>query len=450
MQHDSTVDTIVACASGDGRSGVAIVRLSGPLVAQILERCVSFSPVKTPRKMCLATLFHPDRSPLDHVLSVYFKGPHSYTGEDVAEVHMHGSPVLVQEALRLFCAQGARMAKPGEFTERAFLNGKLNLMQAEAVCDIVNSETLATARAAQASLQGVFSERVYALEKQLEWVRVHVEAGIDFSEQAIAPEAMRRLVEHTEALMLALQCLLEDTQRALKRQKGLKVVIAGAPNAGKSTLLNALAQEELAIVTNIPGTTRDSLKLELVHAGVRLEVVDTAGLRESEDVVEQMGIAKTRSHMMDADVVWVLVDGGHHKKPALNQVALLASGVACPTLLVHTKMDALALPQRRRFAGEVCIAAKQHEGLEALLEKTIMVSRGLIGEKEGAFFARQRHVEGLETALEHLNDALAHVEAPDLFSEDLRLVQLAFAELTGQYSHERLLDGIFQNFCLGK
>lgn len=446
--------TIAALATGAVRAGVAVLRVSGPLVKTVLQRCTQRAFVlSAPRKLHLVSFYTQDGKVLDKMLAVFFPSPASYTGEDVCEFHLHGSPVLVKEALAVLFSYGVQLARPGEFTERAFLNGKMNLTQAEAVCDIIKAQTRTQLRAAQASLDGAFSTRVQAAQNALERIRVHLEAGIDFSDQEIAPEQRDTLVVWLVELGETIKTLLSETRRALKLQEGFRIVIVGAPNSGKSTLLNALAQEEIAIVTDVPGTTRDTLSISFDYKGLLWSITDTAGLRNTQDPVEAIGIEKAKQKLTNADAIWLLVDGSDE----MGEETLLKTSAVCEkllkqkdtTLYVYNKSDTLTQKQRQKDNDKLWISAKHAEGLERLLSKTHALLSNK-EEQEPLFFARERHLQALETALIHIEQALEHTSTWDLFSEELRLVQHSFAEILGSYHHEHLLDAIFSRFCLGK
>lgn len=396
------------------------------------------------------TFLDENQDVLDHVMAVFFPSPLSYTGEDVAEIHMHGSPVLHKQALWVLCRLGAVMARPGEFTERAFLHGKMNLVQAEAVCDIISAETLALAKAARNSMQGVFSKRVQRLQASLEWVRLHVEASIDFSDQDIDAGEVEQYLSRLSDTKDALMALIQDTKRALASQSGVRVVILGAPNSGKSTLLNAFAQDDVAIVTDIPGTTRDSLVAKIEHQGVMYSLVDTAGLREAEDRVEKIGIEKAIKHAQNADAVWVLVDATTMNH-TVDEAFLQANDLKhLPALTVYNKKDAVSFSKSAPRPQGVWISAKEQQGLSELLAKTQKALGDHPCSTEATFFARERHLMALEKTLASIEQAAGQIAHADLFSEELRLAQQSLSELTGTYHHETLLDAIFSRFCLGK
>jgi len=467
-------DPIVAIATAPGRGAVGIVRVSGqglaPFVAALLGR------VLKPREATYLPFPDAAGQPIDHGLALWFPGPHSYTGEDVLELQGHGGPVVLQLLLArcLQVAQGTdsngrtllpglRPARAGEFTERAFLNDKLDLAQAEAVADLIDASTEAAARSASRSLAGVFSERIHALRDALVNLRMLVEATLDFPEEEIdflqKADASGQLTRLREGLGAVLN---EARQGALLRD-GLKVVIAGQPNAGKSSLLNALAGAELAIVTPIAGTTRDVVQQTIQIEGVPLHVIDTAGLRDSPDVdeVEHIGIQRAWGQILQADAVLFLHDLARADQPDYQAAdAKIAAGLPAGAALlpVWNKCDqcspgAQTLRARAEASGELVISAKQGEGLEALRQRLLLLA-GWQHAGDGLFMARERHLQALRRVGEHLDGAHAHLAARaehlDLLAEELRLAQQALGEITGEFSADDLLGEIFSRFCIGK
>jgi tRNA modification GTPase len=438
-------------ATPPGFGGVGIVRVSGPLVRAIAEAVASRLP--PPRVATLARFADADGSSLDQGLVLYFPAPHSFTGEDVLELQGHGGPVVLDLLLRRLCGLGARLARPGEFSERAFLNGKLDLAQAEAVADLIESGSEIAARLAARTLEGELSRRVEALVEGLIELRAYLEAALDFPDEDIdfvaSPQvatALDRLAAETEELILSAR------QGQLVRE-GIRVVIAGAPNAGKSSLLNALARTEAAIVTEVPGTTRDLLRQEIRIDGMPLQLTDTAGLRASADPVEQEGMRRARKEMHNADRVLWIFDGSADPDHRLFDPAELPAGV--PVTFIRNKIDLLGEPPGQRVvpAGvEIGLSARTGAGLEQLCRHLVEVAGYRVGEG-GSFLARRRHLEALQRALDHLGDAattLARTGSGELVAEDLRQAQRALGEITGTFTADDLLGRIFASFCIGK
>ncbi|OOG62488.1 tRNA uridine-5-carboxymethylaminomethyl(34) synthesis GTPase MnmE [Rhodanobacter sp. B04] len=446
---DHTAETIAAIASAPGAAGVGVVRVSGPLVPAIAQTLLGRAP--QPRHAHFAAIREAGGALIDRGLLLHFPAPASYTGEHVLELQGHGSAVLLDLLLRRVCELGARLARPGEFTERAFLNGKLDLAQAEAVADLIAARSQAGARAALQSMEGVFSRKVEVLLQALIALRVHIEAAIDFPEEEIDFLADPAITRQLEALRAELAGLLREAQRGLRLNDGLRVAIIGRPNAGKSSLLNALAGNDRAIVTPIAGTTRDVLRESLSLDGIALELADTAGLRETDDEVEREGVRRAHGELQRADVAVLVTDAEH----AMADLALLADvSVGVERLVLINKIDRdHASPHDELRDGTLWLwaSAKTGAGLDALREHLKRLAGA--GSGEGAFSARRRHVQALEQVqahLEHAAGVLAHTRAGELAAEELRHAQHALGEITGSYSSDDLLGAIFGSFCIGK
>ena len=462
-------DPITAIATAPGRGAVGIVRVSGreigPLVQGLCGRALKAREA-TYLPLCAA-----DGSTIDHGLAIYFPAPHSYTGEDVLEFQAHGGPVVLQLLLARFLQAaadiepttgkpllpGLRVAQPGEFTERAFLNDKIDLAQAEAVADLIDASTEAAARSASRSLSGAFSSDINALRDALVHLRMLVEATLDFPEEEIdflqKADAQGQLLRLHETLNTVRQ---RARQGALLRE-GIKVVIAGQPNAGKSSLLNALAGAELAIVTPIAGTTRDKVQQTIQIEGVPVHVIDTAGLRESDDEVEQIGIAHAWGAIESADAILFLHDLTRADtvsyKAADDVIAQLMAQklpARVPVIDIWNKSDASNVPIREQGLS---LSAKTGSGLAQLRQRLLELA-GWQGASEGVYMARERHVQALRKVDEHLHHASAHLAAQakalDLLAEELRLAQNALSEITGEFTSDDLLTVIFSKFCIGK
>lgn len=447
MNHGD--DTIAAIATGAGAAGVGAVRVSGPLAPTIAATLLGREP--KPRHAYFAAFRDGAGELIDRGILLYFPGPASYTGEHVLELQGHGSAVLLDALLRRTIALGARLARPGEFTERAFLNGKLDLAQAEAVADVVAATSEAGARAALRSMEGVFSTRVDDLLAELIALRVHIEAAIDFPEEEIDFLADPAIGDSLAALRANLDALLVETRRGVRLNDGIAVAIVGRPNAGKSSLLNALAGQERAIVTDIPGTTRDVLRESVSIDGATLELADTAGLRESDDVVEREGIRRARAQLERCDVALLITDDEHAK----DDLAFFEGTPAeAARIVIVNKIDlssAHAHSAHRDGHATLWLSARTGEGLDRL--RGTLRDLATAGAGEGAFSARRRHVVALESVRDHLDRtavALHDSRAGELAAEELRHAQKALGEITGTYSSDDLLGAIFSSFCIGK
>lgn len=444
------VDTIAAVATAPGAAGIGVVRISGPHSHDIGVRLTGRN--LKPRIFHFAT-FRDDRGEtIDRGLAVCFAAPRSYTGEDVVELHAHGSPVVLDLLLRRILELGARAARPGEFTERAFLNGKLDLAQAEAVADLIASGSAAAARAAQRSLEGDFSRAVRELFDALVRLRAWLEAALDFPEEEIDFLSAPQLGTEFAALRAQLDELLAATRRGVTLRNGLHVVIVGRPNAGKSSLLNALAQSERAIVTAIPGTTRDLLRESVDLDGIALTLVDTAGLHDSHDIVEREGMRRAREELLAADVAILVAET---RDVDADRALLQECAREATRLIVHSKIDLSAETARvERHAGEihVYLSAQSGEGIAGLRAELVRLA-GRGGDVAGAFSARTRHVDALQRVARHLaaaDSALRIDRAGEIAGEELRVAQQALGEITGEYSSDDLLGAIFSTFCIGK
>jgi len=444
-------DTIAAIATAPGRGGIGIVRLSGARAFAIAATVSGIAAEKMqPRFAQYATFRSADGEAVDEGLVLPFRAPASFTGEDVVELQGHGGPVVMDLLLAACLAQGARLARPGEFSERAFLNDKLDLAQAEAIADLIDAQSAAAARGAVRSLQGVFSDCISSLVEALVHLRMYVEASIDFPEEEVDFLADGQVSMMLGVLENDLDALLVQTRAATLLREGITVVIAGLPNAGKSSLLNALAGREAAIVTPIAGTTRDVLREQLAIDGIPLHLVDTAGLRDSADPVEQEGIRRARAEIRNADLVLLLVDATQPAPELAQLVGQLPEQQA--RLTVRNKCDLSGEAAGVVDAGTVAISAKTGAGIDAL-RAAIRAAVGAGDLGESPFVARRRHLDALQRARAALASGRAQLEqnrAGELLAEDLRQAQNALGEITGQFSADDLLGRIFSNFCIGK
>ena len=452
MAGIGTNGTIAAIATAPGRGGVGVIRISGSDLLPFAFSLTGKTPA--PRQAVLADFRAADGSVIDTGLLLYFAAPRSFTGEDVIELQGHGGPVVMQMLLARCLDLGARLAEPGEFSRRAFLNGKMDLAQAEAVADLIDAATASAARSAVRSLQGEFSRAVHGLTDELINLRMLVEATLDFPEEDIdflkAANAFARL----DALDARLAETRDRAGQGRLLQSGLHVVLAGAPNVGKSSLLNCLAGDELAIVTPIAGTTRDALRSTIQIEGIPLHIIDTAGLRDTEDTVEQIGIARSWREIEKADVVLLLVDASA-AVPALEADILARLPAGVKRLTVRNKIDLTGQPPQREDAPDgpqISLSARSGEGI-ALLRQSLLEIAGW-HQTEDVFIARERHLRALEAASQHLGTARAVVAGPfpalELFAEELRLAQQFLGEITGEFTADDLLGVIFSRFCIGK
>jgi len=426
-------DTIAAVATPPGRGGIGIVRLSGPQVPALAAKLLGFLP--RPRHAVHAKL-----GAVDEGIALYFPAPHSYTGEAVLELHGHGGPVVMQALLGACLDAGARLAEPGEFTRRAFLEGKLDLAQAEAVADLIDAASREAARSALRSLGGEFSDAVGALVAQLTELRALLEATLDFPEEELDRLHREDAATRLAAVRAALDDVLRRSRQGSLLRSGIHVVLAGRPNVGKSSLLNRLAGEERAIVTPVPGTTRDALREPILIDGVPLVLVDTAGLRRSKGTVERRGIERTREELGRADLVLAVFEAG---KPAVPLPGL----PSVARIDIYNKVDL-----RRGFrapVGALAVSAKTGAGIEAL-RRRILEAAGWSATGETTFLARERHLRALGAARSHLEAAAGELGRAELLAEELRLAQEALATVTGEFTADDLLGEIFSRFCIGK
>ncbi|WP_298609832.1 tRNA uridine-5-carboxymethylaminomethyl(34) synthesis GTPase MnmE [uncultured Thiothrix sp.] len=441
-------DTIAAVATPPGRGGIGIIRLSGSNLKSLVEQLLGQVP---PARAASHRLFRAqDGSILDDGLALFFPAPHSFTGEDVLELQGHGGVVVLDMLLKRCVELGARLARPGEFSERAFLNNKLDLTQAEAIADLIDSSSEQAARSALRSLQGDFSKAVDNLLTALIELRVYVEAALDFPDEEIDFLADSAITQRLTNIKQQLAEIFQKAQQGSLLRDGMHLVIVGRPNAGKSSLLNALAGQETAIVTDIAGTTRDVLRERINLEGMPLHIVDTAGLRESYDPVEKIGIERAWREVEKADLVLMLVDDTQSES-AEHHAILDKLPATIPVLTVHNKVDLTGKAVGKQ-GQHLYISAKQGLGLDVL--KTELKTRmGYQGEREDTFMARRRHLQALEitqAAVGRAEQQLLVFNAGELMAEELRLAQDALGQITGKFTSDDLLGEIFSSFCIGK
>lgn len=444
-----SIDTIAAVATPPGRGGIGVVRISGPGVRDIAAALIGECP--PPRTAALRTFRDAAGAALDRGLALYFPAPHSYTGEDVLELQGHGGPAVLDSVLRAALAAGARLARPGEFTERAFLNDRMDLAQAEAVADLIEAGTAAAATAALRSLEGVFSERVRELTAALTELRVYVEAAIDFPDEEVDFLGEGDVLGRLDNLRERLRSLRREAGRGSVLREGLRVAIAGAPNVGKSSLLNRLAGRDAAIVTDIAGTTRDVLREAISLDGLPLHVADTAGLRETGDPVEAEGVRRARAEIGAADRLLLLVDDRDGLSPSERALlSELPAGVS--VTVIYNKCDLSGEPPGPCGEDALRVSAATGAGIEELVAH-LKDCAGYRSADESGFSARRRHLDALaraDAALEDGRARLAEQAAGELLAEELRLAQMALGEITGEVTTEDLLGEIFASFCIGK
>jgi len=442
-------DTIAAVATAQGRGGVGVIRISGHNVQKLGQAILGKLP--KPRCATFANFQQEKGETLDQGIALYFPAPNSYTGEDVLELQGHGGPAVLQMLLQHCIDLGARLAQPGEFTRRAFLNGKIDLAQAESVADLIEANSAEAAKCAFRSLRGDFSAAIHILIDELINLRMLVEAMLDFPDEQIDVIDLSRREELLNSVRSKLQRTLDTAKQGSLLREGAHVVIAGQPNVGKSSLLNRLAGEDVALVSNIPGTTRDVIRQAIQIRGVPLHIMDTAGLRESQDAVENMGIARTHQTLSRADLILLLLDASQGITPEDKSI-LAGLPPDIPRLLVFNKADLLiSKPKADLEISDpyVFVSAKTSEGLDALLT-SLLDAVGWRDMESGVFMARERHLRALTLAQNSLKCAQDLMGRPELFAEELRLAQLALDEITGEFTSDDLLGEIFSRFCIGK
>jgi tRNA modification GTPase len=447
-------DIIAAIATPPGRGGIGVVRISGKNLKSLAQRIIGYIPPA--RHASLSKFLDKNGSAIDQGIVLYFPSPHSYTGEDVLEFQGHGGPAVMNLLLSCCIAAGARLAQPGEFTLRAFLNNKLDLAQAEGVADIIDASTAEAARCAVRSLQGEFSAAIHRLVQALTDLRMLVEAVLDFPEEETGFLRQIDIYAKLKALHTELECVRSSARQGSLLREGVHVVLVGQPNVGKSSLMNRLVGEEASIVTEIPGTTRDTIRQAVQIEGIPLYLIDTAGLHDTEDTVEKMGIARTHSAIAQADLVLLLVDSRLGVAPA-DQIIMDSIPAELPVIYVHNKIDLLEeVSQVENGEGQITIhlSAKTGAGIDLLRAKLLeVVGWQPTNVGEGIFMARHRHLLALAETGAHLDKAIELAQRAvqlELLAEELRLAQRALSSVTGEFGADDLLGEIFSRFCIGK
>lgn len=442
-------DIIAAIATAPGRGGIGVVRISGRDLTRFAATLIA-RPLE-PRHAMLAAFRDAAGQPIDEGIALFFPAPHSYTGEDVLELQGHGGPAVMRQLLQRSLELGARLARPGEFTERAYLNGRMDLAQAEGVADLIEASTALAARAALRSLQGNFSDLIQELASKIVALRTLLEATLDFPEEEVEFLTAGRAAEQLAAIREQLERVMAATRQGSLLREGIQAVLIGEPNVGKSSLLNRLAGEEVAIVTDVPGTTRDAVREQIDIDGLPVHIIDTAGLRETEDAVERIGISRTWAQIEKADLALVVSDAaGADDAGSRAIVERLPSALA--RIRVVNKIDLATRASGRESRGSedwVWVSAKTGAGLDQL-KQAIWDRAGWQPSGEGLFTARARHVVALQAAQGHLAHAVAQTRHLELYAEELRLAHEALCTITGEFTPDDLLGEIFSKFCIGK
>lgn len=449
LQTHVSRETIAAIATAPGQGGIGVVRISGNQLQLFIKAICR--KVLEPRVATLVTFRDKKDQIIDQGIALYFQAPHSYTGEDVLELQGHGGTIVLQWLLMLCLESGCRLAEPGEFTRRAFLNNKIDLAQAESVADLIAANSIEAVRSAARSLSGEFSTQIHALTKGLIDLRLHVEACIDFPEEEIDPVDRHAQHQKLMGLEMQLQRILRVAKQGAILREGLTVVLIGRPNVGKSSLLNRLAGDEVAIVTAIPGTTRDTVRATIYINGVPIHLVDTAGLRETEDEVEKMGIARTWAAIEKAGAALLIAEAG--ETIGITEAEILAKlPTQLPIAWVYNKIDVhglhAAYTQDDRHAS-IQLSALTGEGID-LLRQWLLQTAGWQPGEEGVFMARERHILALRAVEQQLQAAAAQTNSLELFAEDLHQAQIELSTITGEFTPDDLLGEIFSRFCIGK
>ena len=439
-------DTIAAIATAPGTGGIGVVRVSGKKTKEIARRIIG---ELAPKRMAgMRTFTNAAGDSLDSGLTLYFEGPDSYTGEDVLELQGHGGPGVLRLILRACIEAGARLAQPGEFTQRAYLNNKLDLAQAESVADLIGASSEAAVLSAHRSLSGEFSDRTEDIRRELIETRVFVEAAIDFAEEEIDFLKDESVKDRLSSILQSLGELRDSATQGNLLREGAKVVLAGEPNVGKSTLMNLLSEEETSIVTEYAGTTRDSIQRQIIVGGIPMTVVDTAGLRKSDDPIESIGIQRTLDHLKDADVIVYMQEAGNDA----DRQSLISDFEEAKSVIVLNKIDLMGREEGlddQSGVPVIYLSAKTGAGLE-ILKKNLLEKVGARLSEEVPFMARERHLNALDRAVRHLSAALANIAIIEFCAEELRAAQDAISEITGEFVADDLLGQIFSSFCVGK
>lgn len=456
----SLSETISAVATPPGKGGIGVVRLAGPQAHAIARQITHSQATFKPRYAYFKTFYDQHSNVIDQGVLLYFQAPHSFTGDDIVELQAHGGPVVLDSLLKITVHYGARLAQPGEFSQRAFLNNKIDLAQAEAIADLIDASSQQAAQSAQRSLSGDFSSAIHHLVEQLVSLRTYIEAGIDFPDDDVDFLTEGNVYQRLYDIQNQLHHVQNQAQQGRLLREGMTLVIAGEPNAGKSSLMNALSGHDTAIVTSVAGTTRDVLKEHIHIDGMPLHVVDTAGLHDSSDPVEQEGIRRAQQAIQQADKILLVMEASHPPNSVealLNKLNLQHLIGSQRLTLIYNKIDlnhqTPGVDEHPSKAyKQIYLSATQHIGID-LLRQHLRETMGLAHDNEGTFMARQRHLQALHLAQAYLEQGQVQLEqfqAGECLAEELRQAQLALNEITGEFTHEDLLDRIFTSFCIGK
>jgi tRNA modification GTPase len=443
-------DNIVAVATATGYAGIGVVRVSGHNLLEIVTQISHKNNLK-PRVASYTDFYNIDNEVIDSGLIIYFSAPYSFTGEDVIELQGHGSPIVLQMILKRCLELGCRIAQPGEFSRRAYLNGKIDLVQAESIVDLIHAESEMAARGALKSLKGTFSKHIDTINQQLINLRMFVEATLDFPEEDIEFIVEAKIQDKLRLLQTSIGGLLANTKQGVLLNNGANIVIVGRPNVGKSSLLNALANEEVAIVTAVAGTTRDIVKEKIIINGVVFNLIDTAGIRDTEDIVEKIGIERALHAVQNAELCLVLIDDSIGITPE-DELILAKIPTELPRLFVHNKIDITNSNPRidsNSGVSNIYISAKQQLGL-GLLRDEILKLVGFDNSCNNVFIARTRHLEAMKQAVSHIDNAFANWHQLELIAEELRYAHNNLTDITGEFTSDDLLGEIFSKFCIGK
>lgn len=444
-----TADNIVAIASGAGYAGVGVIRISGSNLVEIILGLTHKAEMK-PRFAHYVDFYDGDSSVIDSGIALYFKAPKSFTGEEVLEIQGHGSPVVLNMLLKRCLELGCRLADAGEFTKRAYLNGKIDLVQAESIGDLIHAESEASAKGALKSLKGEFSKHISLINEQLINLRMFVEATLDFPEEDIEFIANAKIKTKLELLRSQIYALLSSTKQGVILNNGANIVIVGRPNVGKSSLLNALANEDVAIVTNVAGTTRDIVQQKIIIDGVPFNIIDTAGIRDTDDIVEKIGIARAIDAVQKADLAMVLIDDSVGMSDEDQQI-LIQLPPQLPKLFIHNKIDLTGqTPQIISGADtQIYLSAREQIGVDLLRGKLLELI-GWENSSSDVFLARTRHLDAMRMTVQHIDNAFTNWQHLEILAEELRYAHTALSGITGEFSADDLLGEIFSKFCIGK
>lgn len=445
-------DTIAAIATPPGRGGIGVIRISGTDLKRFSKTLLGELPM--PRQAMFKSFLDTEGQTIDQGIALFFPAPYSYTGEDVLELQGHGGPAIQNLLLNQCFILGARLAQPGEFTLRAYLNNKIDLVQAESIADLIEANTREAARCAVNSLRGNFSNKIEELVSMITELRMLIEATINFPEDHIDDLLLSSIDEKLRQIDARFKEIFQTARQGKILKEGIRIVLAGQPNVGKSSLLNQLAEEDVAIVTEVPGTTRDIIERTIIIEGIIIHIIDTAGLRETSDIVEQKGIERTHAAIKNAHIIIWIMDI-NRQLPFIDVEAMHSISVDIPRINVYNKIDLINEPakiERYNDITTINISAKTGAGINLLREEILTIA-GWQHNTEGLFTARQRHLDALTTAQAHLNSAqafTAHESQLELLAEELRLSQLALSSITGEFTADDLLGEIFSHFCIGK